>query len=156
MKVKIEINDSSRKKIANALSKVLADSYTLYLKTQNFHWNVTGSHFLSLHTLFESQYTELANAVDILAERIRTLGHTVSASYSQFMKLTTIKEETSVPSAMKMVEYLVKVHGIVFNTLREAHTVAEEAKDEVTVGLLIDRMTVHEKTLWMLRSILEK
>lgn len=153
MKINIGINTESRKTLADALSKLLADSYTLYLKTHNFHWNVTGPNFASLHTLFESEYVELADAVDDIAERIRTLDVPAPGSYQQFLALTCIKEETGVPSASDMIAQLVKDHEAVSKTAHDVLKVAQKIEDEVTVALATDRMTVHEKTAWMLRSM---
>ena len=140
--------------IAEGLSRLLADSYTLYLKTHNFHWNVTGPHFKSLHELFEEHYTELATAVDVIAERIRALGVFAPGSYAQFAKLTSIKEATDVPAWQEMLQQLVDGHETVVKTARSLLDVVGEASDEVTQGLLGERMTVHEKTAWMLRSLL--
>ena len=153
MKVNIGLDNDARKNIADGLSKLLADSYTLYLKTHNFHWNVTGPNFASLHILFETHYTELAEAVDEIAERIRALGHPAPGSYEQFSALTCIKEASGVPSAEKMIEQLVENHEAVANTAHEVLKVAQQSEDEVTVGLATDRMTVHEKAAWMLRSM---
>lgn len=154
MKVNIGLSDNQRQAIAEGLSKLLADSYTLYLKTQNFHWNVTGLQFKSLHLLFEEQYTDLASAVDTLAERIRALGIFTPASYAQFTILTKIKEETAVPSSDKMVMQLVEGNEIAVRTARELIPTVQEAGDEVTLNLLAERMDVHEKNAWMLRSSL--
>lgn len=153
--INIGISESHRQQIALGLSKLLADSYTLYLKTHNFHWNVTGPHFKSLHELFEMHYTELATAVDDIAERIRALGVTAPGSYAQFAKLTRIKEETNVPNWQEMVQQLIEAHEIVICTARDLLETVDQAGDEVTLGLLGDRMSVHEKTAWMLRSVLE-
>lgn len=153
MQVDIGIDQQHRKMIAEALSRLLADSYTLYLKTHNFHWNVTGPHFTSLHTLFESHYMDLATAVDDIAERIRALGMPAPGSYKQFSSLTSIEEETGVPNDKEMIKQLVKGHEAVVKTARAAFQVASDAKDEVTLGLLSDRMLVHEKSAWMLRSL---
>lgn len=156
MKLNTGLNKPDREHVAEGLARLLADSYTLYLKTHNFHWNVTGPYFVTLHALFESHYVDLASAVDDIAERIRALGCVAPGSYKQFQSLTKITEETGVPSAEQMVAQLVEGHEAVINTAREAFEIASGAKDEVTVGLLADRMTVHEKAAWMLRSILEK
>ncbi len=156
MKIEIGINESHREQIAQGLSKLLADSYTLYLKTHNFHWNVTGPMFTSLHEMFEVHYTELATAVDEIAERIRALGFPAPGSYSQFAALTSIEEETTVPNASNMVEQLVVAHEAVVSTARSLFPLVEEAGDEVSADILTQRMTVHEKTAWMLRSLLEK
>ena len=152
MKINIGMSEAQRKSIAHGLSRLLADSYTLYLKTHNFHWNVTGPYFTSLHSLFESQYMELATAVDSIAERIRALGFPAPGSYKQFAELSSIKEETKVLEAMKMVAQLVEGHEAVIRTARSLLSTVEKAEDEVTLSLLSDRMEVHEKTAWMLRS----
>ncbi len=154
MKIDIGLTDTERTEIAEGLTCLLADTYTLYLKTHNFHWNVTGPHFNSLHLLFETQYTELWNAVDVLAERIRALGVFVPASYAEFSKLTSIQEETGHPSWDNMVKQLVEGHQAVVRTARQILPLAAEAEDEVTVSMLSDRMEVHEKSAWMLRSLL--
>ena len=154
MKIDIGLSDQERKNIADGLAKLLADSYTLYLKTHNFHWNVTGPHFKSLHVLFEEQYLELALAVDTLAERIRALGCPAPASYAQFSKLTSIKESVTVPTWEVMVAELVTGHETVVRTARELIPVVDGAQDEVTLSLLSDRMDVHEKAAWMLRSLI--
>lgn len=154
MKVNIGINESDRAKLAKGLSHLLADSYTLYLKTHNFHWNVTGPHFTSLHLLFEEHYTELATAVDVIAERIRALGVFAPGSYKQFAELTQIKEETGVPDYKDMIKQLVEGHETVVRTARSVLTIAHETDDEVTASLVADRMEVHEKTAWMLRSLI--
>ena len=145
----------SRVKIAEGLSKVLADSYTLYLKTHNYHWNVTGPMFQTLHLMFEEQYTELATAVDDLAERIRALGAYAPGSYAAYAKLSSIEESEDVPRAQEMIEQLIHGHETVAKTARSVFPAAEEGSDEVTADLLTQRMTVHEKTAWMLRSLLE-
>lgn len=153
MKIDIGIEESQRKKIAEGLSRVMADTYALYLKTHAFHWNVTGPQFQALHGLFETQYTELAVAVDDIAERIRALGVFAPGSYSQFAKLSTIKEETGVPSAEDMIKQLVQDNEAVVRTARAVLPVAEDGKDEASVDLLVGRMRIHEKTAWMLRSM---
>jgi starvation-inducible DNA-binding protein len=153
--IDIGIDADDRAAIADGLSCVLADSYTLYLKTHNFHWNVTGRMFNALHTMFEQQYTELAEAVDLVAERIRALGHPAPGSYSQYAKLSTIKEETGVPDAIEMIRQLVAGQEAVVRTARKAFAVAEQASDQPTADLLTERMEVHEKNAWMLRSSLE-
>ncbi len=154
MKINIGLSDTQRNEIAGGLSRLLADTYTLYLKTHYFHWNVTGPHFNSLHLAFETQYTELWNAVDLLAERIRALGVFAPGTYSEFSKLTSIKEVTTPPVWNEMVKQLVEGHETVVRTAREVLPVASDAGDEVTVSLLSDRMEVHEKTAWMLRSLI--
>ena len=145
----------SRVKIAEGLSKVLADSYTLYLKTHNYHWNVTGPMFQTLHMMFEEQYTELATAVDDVAERIRALGAYAPGSYAAYAKLSAIEESEDVPRAQEMIQQLIHGHETVAKTARSVFPAAEEGSDEVTADLLTQRMTVHEKTAWMLRSLLE-
>lgn len=154
-KIDIGINEKNRIAIAEGLSRLLADTYTLYLKTHNFHWNVTGPMFNTLHLMFEQQYTELAAAVDEIAERIRALGVHAPGSYAQFADLTSIKEETGVPSAKDMIAQLVKDQETVVRTARQIFPLAEEASDEPTADLLTQRMQIHEKTAWMLRSMLD-
>ncbi|WP_029014348.1 Dps family protein [Niveispirillum irakense] len=153
--INIGISDKNREKIAEGLSCLLADSYTLYLKTHNFHWNVTGPMFNTLHTMFMAQYTELHTAVDEIAERIRALGFPAPGSYSQYAKLTKIAEETGVPKAEEMIRQLVEGHETVARTGRALFPVVEEAGDEPTADLLTQRLQIHEKTAWMLRSMLE-
>lgn len=155
MKIDIGIAEPERKQIAEGLSRLLADSYTLYLKTHNFHWNVTGPMFQTLHLLFETQYNELALAVDAIAERIRALGFPAPGSYAAFSKLTKIAEETSVPSAEAMIRQLVEGQEAVVRAAREIFPKVDEAHDEPTADLLTQRMQVHEKNAWMLRSLLE-
>nr|BFD58975.1 Dps family protein [Bdellovibrio sp. CKG001] len=153
--INIGINEKDRKKIADGLSRLLADSYTLYLKTHNFHWNVTGPHFQTLHVMFEGQYTELATAVDLIAERIRSLGVAAPGTYKEFAKLTSIEEPVGVPSATEMIEQLVQGQEAVVRTARSIFPLVEKAGDEVSADLLTQRMQLHEKTAWMLRSLLE-
>lgn len=153
MKINIGIDESQRKAIADGLSVLLADSYTLYLKTHNYHWNVTGPMFQTLHTLFETQYTELAVAVDDIAERIRALDEFAPGSYKQYAKLTSIKEADGIPTAEEMIKDLVKGQEAVTKTARSLVKIADDAADEVTLDLLTQRMTVHEKNAWMLRSL---
>jgi starvation-inducible DNA-binding protein len=155
MQIDIGINAEQREEIATGLSRVLADTYTLYLKTHNFHWNVTGPMFQTLHLMFETHYNELALAVDLVAERIRALGHKAPGSYKQFVRLSSIPEEDGVPKAEDMVRLLVQGHETVARTAREVFRNAEEASDQPTCDLLTQRMQVHEKTAWMLRSLLE-
>ena len=155
MKVDIGITEVHRKEIAHGLSRVLADTYTLYLKTHYFHWNVTGPMFQTLHLMFEQQYNELALAVDLLAERIRALDVPAPGSYSMFSKLTSIREETGIPKAEDMVRQLVNGQEAVTRTARTAFRIADEAGDQVTADLLTERMQIHEKMAWMLRSLLE-
>ena len=154
-KIDIGIGEDMRQQIGESLSRLLADSYTLYLKTHNFHWNVTGPMFNTLHTMFETQYTELATAVDEIAERIRALDVVAPGSYAQFGSLTAIKEETGVPSAEEMLGQLVADHETVVRTARSVFPVVDEANDEPTADLLTQRMQIHEKTAWMLRSMLK-
>jgi starvation-inducible DNA-binding protein len=153
--IEIGIDPSDRRAVADGLSTLLADTYTLYLKTQSFHWNITGPMFRALHAMFEEQYKELAAAADEVAERIRALGHPAPGSFAQFSKLTTIKEETGSPAAEEMVRQLVIGHEAVVRTSRNAFTTAEAAEDQVTMDLLAERMQVHEKQAWMLRSLLQ-
>ena len=158
MKIDIGIDDKKRKKIAEGLSHFLADSYTLYLKTHNFHWNVTGPMFNSLHVMFEGQYTEQWTALDDIAERIRALGHNAPGSYGEFVKLSSIKEETgltNVPEWREMVAQLVSGNEAVCRTARKVLKTADEAGDDPTVDLLTQRLQTHEKYAWMLRSLLE-
>jgi len=155
MNIDIGIDADKRNEIAAALARVLADSYTLYLKTHNFHWNVTGPMFQTLHLMFETQYTELALAVDLVAERIRALGVPAPGTYRQFIELSAIKEEDGVPKAQDMIRLLVQGHETVARTAREAFKAADSANDQPTCDLLTQRMQVHEKTAWMLRSLLE-
>jgi starvation-inducible DNA-binding protein len=152
--IDIGISEELRREIGEGLSRLLADTYTLYLKTHNFHWNVTGPLFNTLHLMFETQYTELALAVDLIAERIRALGLPAPGSYAQFAKLTSIREETDVPAAEDMIRQLVKDQEAVVRTARSIFPAVEKASDEATADLLTQRMQVHEKTAWMLRSML--
>ncbi|MEQ8468060.1 Dps family protein [Coleofasciculus sp. E2-BRE-01] len=152
--VNIGISEQDRKEIAEGLSRLLADTYTLYLKTHYFHWNVTGPMFHSLHNMFETEYTELAVAVDDIAERIRTIGYPAPGSYSEFAELSSIPETRGVPEATEMVRLLVEANEAVVRTAREAFPAAERANDESSVDLLTERMRTHEKTAWMLRSML--
>jgi starvation-inducible DNA-binding protein len=154
-KVDIGIPDKERRAIAEGLSRLLADSYTLYLKTHNFHWNVTGPQFNTLHLMFEAQYTELALAVDLIAERIRALDHPAPGSYAQYSKLSSIKEETGVPKAKEMIKQLVAGQEAVVRTARGIFPTVEKSNDEPTADFLTQRMQVHEKNAWMLRSLLE-
>jgi starvation-inducible DNA-binding protein len=154
MAIDIGIPEKNRKQIAAGLSRLLADSYTLYLKTHNYHWNVKGPLFNTLHTMFEQQYTELATAVDEIAERIRALGHPAPGSYKAFASLTSIEEEESVPTAEEMIRQLVIGQETVTRTAREVFPLADEAHDEPTADLLTQRMQLHEKNAWMLRSML--
>jgi starvation-inducible DNA-binding protein len=155
MAIDIGIGEKDRKAIADGLSKLLADSYTLYLKTHNFHWNVTGPMFNTLHLMFEAQYTELAAAVDLIAERIRALGFPAPGSYAAYGRLTSIKEEAGVPSADAMIRQLVAGQEAVVRTARKMFPTADKVGDEPTTDLLTQRMQLHEKNAWMLRSLLE-
>ncbi|MGV3592697.1 MAG: Dps family protein [Gammaproteobacteria bacterium] len=152
--IDIGIDQTQRAQIADGLKVLLADSYTLYLQTHNFHWNITGPQFRDLHLMFEEQYTELADAVDLIAERIRTLGVPAPGTYKAFAELSNIKETEGVPSATDMLTLLTKGHEQVVKTCREVLKPAQEADDESTVSLVSDRMRLHEKTAWMLRSML--
>ncbi|WP_019498705.1 Dps family protein [Pseudanabaena sp. PCC 6802] len=155
MVIDLGIDAKDRKEIADGLSRLLADTYTLYLKTHNFHWNVTGPMFNTLHLMFEGQYTELALAVDLIAERIRSLGFPAPGTYSDYAKLTSIKETEGVPKAEEMIALLVEGQEAVVRTARSIFPVVDKANDEPTADLLTQRMQVHEKTAWMLRSLLE-
>ena len=156
MKIEIGIAEADRARLAGELSKLLADSYTLYLKTHNFHWNVTGPMFQTLHLMFETQYTELAAAVDLLAERIRSIGHYAPGSYKAFAKLSKVEESEDVPNAKEMIRQLVVANETVVRTARSVVTIAEEVSDQATADLGTQRLQVHEKTAWMLRSLLEE
>jgi starvation-inducible DNA-binding protein len=151
----IGINADDRQVIAGSLSALLADSYNLYLKTHGYHWNVVGPMFRTLHLMFEEEYTELALAVDEIAERIRSLGHVAPASFSAYRGLSSIPEDATLPAAMDMVANLVADHETVVRSARESLVVAENAADAATADLATRRLDVHEKTAWMLRSLLE-
>jgi starvation-inducible DNA-binding protein len=153
--IDIGIKTRDREKIALGLSRVLADTYSLYLKTHNFHWNVEGPMFNTLHLMFMEQYTELWNALDAVAERIRALGYPAPGTGKEFSKLTSIEETDGVPEAMEMVRLLVVGHEAVARTARQAFPAAEKGGDESTADLLTQRLQVHEKTAWMLRSLLK-
>lgn len=153
--INIGIAEENRKQIAQGLSRLLADSYTLYLKTHNFHWNVTGPMFRTLHLMFEEQYNELWTATDAIAERIRSLGSPAPGTYSAFQKLSSIKETDGVPHANDMIKHLVEGHEAVIRTAREVFPIAEKGGDQSTMDMLTQRLEVHEKTAWMLRSLLE-
>ncbi|WP_372638805.1 Dps family protein [Fodinibius sp.] len=155
MEINIGISEENREAIANELSKVLADSYILYLKTHNYHWNVTGELFHSLHEQFEEQYTELAEAIDEIAERIRSLGYRAPGTFKEFNELTSIEEDTEEPEALEMVRRLAVGNEQVLRTARQALQPANDGEDEATVDLLTRRLDVHSKTAWMLRSHLE-
>ena len=153
--INIGISDAGREKIVRGLSALLADSYTLYLMTHNFHWNVIGPQFNSLHAMFMGQYTEQWNARDVIAERIRALGHPAPGTYKEFVKLASIKEVEGVPTADEMIRHLVSAQEATARTARKLFPVVEAANDQPTADLLTQRLEVHEKTAWMLRSLLE-
>lgn len=155
VRIDIGISEKDRKKIADGLSALLADSYTLYMMTHNFHWNVTGPQFNSLHNMFMEQYTEQWNALDIIAERIRALGFPAPGTYKEFVKLTSIKEVEGVPKATDMVRHLVAAQEATARTARQLFPVVDAANDQPTADVLTQRIDVHEKTAWMLRSLLE-
>lgn len=152
--INIGISEKDRKAVCKSLNKLLADSYLLSLKTQNYHWNVTGKMFQSLHLLFEEQYQELTKAIDVIAERIRALGEFAPGSFASFSKVTSIKEETAIPSADEMIHNLVQGNEAVVTTARGIISLADECEDDVTSDLMIERMQVHEKNAWMLRSLI--
>jgi starvation-inducible DNA-binding protein len=155
--INIGIGDTDRAEIAQGLSQLLADTYTLYLTTHNFHWNVTGPMFNTLHTMFMAQYTELWNAIDPVAERIRALGHFAPGSYAQFGKLSTLPDApVAPPKALEMVRILAEGHEAVARTARRIFPTADQADDQPTADLLTQRLDVHEKTAWMLRALLEE
>ncbi len=153
--INIGIDEQDRLDIAAGLSRVLADSYTLYLKTHYYHWNVTGPMFNTLHLMFETQYTELSTAVDLIAERIRALGVYAPGTYKEFAKLTVIAEDDGVPKAQDMIKNLVAGQEAVVRTARSLFAVVDKANDEASADLLTQRIQLHEKTAWMLRSLLE-
>ncbi|MGZ3690784.1 MAG: Dps family protein [Pseudobdellovibrio sp.] len=155
MKIDIGITEKDRKEVAHGLSQLLADTYTLYLKTHSFHWNVEGPMFQTLHIMFMGQYTEMWNALDVIAERIRSLGHYAPGTYSEISKLTSIRESKAVPKATKMIEELITGHEAVIKTTRHIFEAAEKAKDQTTMDVLTQRLDIHEKTAWMLRSLLK-
>lgn len=155
MDINIGIDTQQREQIAKSLAKVQADTYTLYLKTHNFHWNVTGPMFQTLHLMFEQQYNELWTAVDAVAERIRALGFPAPGTYKQFTALSSIDDEEGVPNSQDMIRQLVKGHETTARTARGAFQIAETANDQPSCDLLTQRMQIHEKTAWMLRSLLE-
>ena len=154
--IDIGIPEESRQEIAQGLSRLLADTYSLYLKTHNFHWNVTGPMFQTLHLMFETHYNELALAVDQIAERIRALGFPAPGTYSDFAKLSSVEETSGVPKAEDMIRLLVQGHETVAKTARSIFASADKVNDEPTADLLTQRLQVHEKTAWMLRSLLEE
>jgi len=154
--IDIGIDDKDRAKIADGLSRLLADSYTLYLMTHNFHWNVTGPMFNTLHLMFMGQYTEQWNALDLIAERIRALGHPAPGTYKEFVKRASIKEVEGVPKATDMIRHLVSAQEATARTARGLFPLVDKANDQPTMDLLTQRLEVHEKTAWMLRSLLEE
>jgi starvation-inducible DNA-binding protein len=154
-RIDIGISAGDRQKIAAGLSALLADSYTLYLMTHNFHWNVTGPMFNTLHLMFMAQYTEQWNALDLIAERIRALGHPAPGTYKEFVKLASIKEVAGTPKATDMIRLLVSAQEATARTARDLFPVVGNANDQPTADLLTQRLEVHEKTAWMLRSLLE-
>ena len=153
--VNIGISDADRQKVANELSKVLADSYTVYLMTHNFHWNVTGPMFNTLHVMFMEQYTETWQALDMIAERIRALGHYAPGTYAEFVALSSIAEPKNIPDATGMIELLLGANEGLARTARAAFECADDVNDQPTADLLTQRLDVHEKTAWMLRSLLQ-
>jgi len=155
MPIDLGIDLQKRQEIAEGLSRLLADTYSLYLKTHNFHWNVTGPMFNTLHLMFEAQYTELALAVDLIAERIRALGFPAPGTYSEYAKLSSIEETPGVPKAEEMIRLLVQGQESVVRTARSIFPIIDAANDEPSADLLTQRMQIHEKTAWMLRSLLE-
>ena len=154
--INIGISEKDRKKVVDGLARMLADTYTLYLKTHNFHWNVTGPMFQTLHLMFMTQYNEIWMAVDLIAERIRSLGHPAPGTYKEFAALTSIKDSNGTVSAKEMIKQLVAGQEAVVRTAREVLSIAEKVGDQPTVDLLSARMEVHEKNAWMLRSLLEE
>jgi starvation-inducible DNA-binding protein len=156
MEINTGISVAQRGAIVQGLSRLLADTYVLYLKTHNFHWNVEGPMFQTLHQMFMEQYTETWNAIDLIAERIRSLGEYAPGTYREYARLTSIKETEGVPRAEDMVRLLIEGQEAVVRTAREALGVADEANDQPTLDLLTQRMQVHEKNAWMLRSLLKK
>jgi starvation-inducible DNA-binding protein len=155
MDIEIGLGETDRKEIASGLSRLLGDTYLLYVRTHGYHWNVTGPQFNTLHLMFEQQYTELALAVDQIAERIRALGFPAPASYAEFTRLSSLSEDDGSPGADEMVRHLVKAQEAVVRTTRSVFPSAERAGDEATADLLTQRLQIHEKTAWMLRSMLE-
>ena len=154
--IDIGISEANRKKIADGLSALLADSYTLYLMTHNFHWNVTGPQFNSLHNMFMAQYTEQWAALDLIAERIRALGYPAPGTYKEFVQLASIQEVEGVPKATEMVRLLVSAQEATARTARKLFPVVDAANDQPTADVLTQRIDIHKKTAWMLRSLLEE
>jgi starvation-inducible DNA-binding protein len=152
----IGITTKNRQRIAQGLSRLLADTYLLYLKTHNFHWNVEGPMFQTLHDMFMAQYTETWNAIDPIAERIRALGHYAPGTYKEYLKLASVRETDGVPKAQQMVKLLIDGQQAVARTARAVLPLADEANDQPTLDLLTQRLDVHEKNAWMLRSLLKK
>ena len=155
MEINIGISSEDRKEIAEGLSRVLADSYMVYLKTHNYHWNVTGKLFHSLHVMFEEQYTELAEAIDVIAERIRSIGYRAPASFREYNELTSIEEDTDQPDALEMVRRLAVDNETILRTARSVLPACDKADDEASIDLITERLDVHSKTAWMLRSHIE-
>ena len=153
--INIGINDDSRKKVIGVLKKLLADTYFLYFKTHTYHWNVTGMMFQSLHAMFMQQYTELWNTIDLIAERIRSLGDYAPYSYKELSQLTSIKDDENIPKAEEMLKNLIEDHEKIIKYIRDNFSIAEESNDEATVDLLTQRLDAHEKTAWMLRATIE-
>ncbi len=152
----MSVTQEDSQKIAAGLSKLLADTYILYLKTHNFHWNVKGPMFQTLHLMFETQYNELALAVDLIAERIRALGEPAPGTYSEYLKLGSIQETIGVPHAKEMIKILTQNQEAVVQTAKQVFPIAEKVSDQATLDILTQRMQIHEKTAWMLRSLLEE
>lgn len=155
MDINIGISNKDRKEIAEGLSRLLADSYMVYLKTHNYHWNVTGKLFHSLHEMFEEQYTELAAAIDVIAERIRAIGYRAPGSFREYKELTSIDEDTDQPEALEMVRRLAVDNETILRTARSVLPACNKADDEASIDLITERLDVHSKTAWMLRSHLE-
>jgi starvation-inducible DNA-binding protein len=153
--INIGIDEKDRRTVCKGLSKLLADTYLLYLKTQNFHWNVTGPMFKPLHEMFEEQYKEMAESIDVIAERIRALGELAPGSFAAFSKITSLKEDTNVHSAQDMIICLLQGNEAVVTTARETIAATDSCEDDVTADLMVSRMRVHEKNAWMLRSMVE-
>jgi starvation-inducible DNA-binding protein len=153
--INIGISDDSRKKVVEVLKKLLADTYFLYFKTHTYHWNVTGMMFQTLHAMFMQQYTELWNTIDLIAERIRSLGEYAPSSYKELSQLTSIKDDDKIPKAEEMLKNLIQDHEKIIQFIRDNFSIAEESNDEATVDLLTQRLDAHEKTAWMLRATIE-
>jgi starvation-inducible DNA-binding protein len=153
MKINLGLDSNARNEVAGLLSHLLADTYVLYMKTQNFHWNVTGPHFYELHKMFEEHYKELAAAIDTIAERIRALGFSAPGSFAQYLEMTDLREEQGVPNTEEMVQQLLADHEAIAATLRTEISTVAEFEDEVSAGVMAERMAAHEKAAWMLRSL---